>query len=235
MSDTSTFKVEIRGVNLSNLDIAILLRSGLDPNASVSVSSIGPGHEMRIVNKDASMSALSTHDGPIIHGPHDNKKVVVAHINKYGKVLIALDSIYGGETVAVFDGEIKTVPRSAASLLPNDPPIFFRAHAIMIDKNTWQDSNGIARYASHSCNPNCGIKNLREIVAMKYIKAGEQITWDYSMTEDPEANDFEMDCVCGEKECRRVIRGYRYLPPIFRDRYKGYVSEWLEPRYVVEQ
>lgn len=61
-------------------------------------------------------------------------------------------------------------------------------------------------YANHSCAPNCEIEiNLPRvvIVAIRDISAGEEITYDYSLTQlDP----WEMKCNCGSLRCRRIIR-----------------------------
>jgi SET domain-containing protein len=39
-------------------------------------------------------------------------------------------------------------------------------------------------FLNHSCRPNVGRKGLRTIVAMKKINAGDEITLDYSTTEE---------------------------------------------------
>lgn len=172
---------------------------------------------------------------PIINfkrGPHDNTGVDLVETGKYGKALIANRPITSGETISAFDGRIVRHPSSSIVTLPNDYPELFGRHAIQIAKDKWQDSIGsdyisIARYASHSCDPNCGIKNRNYIVAMRDIQPGQEITWDYAMTENPEADDFAMQCLCGAPACRRVIKGYRHLPEDFRTRYEGFISAWL--------
>ena len=87
-----------------------------------------------------------------------------------------------------------------------------------------RNSNGFARLINHSCAPNCGVKDLIRIVAMRDIAPGEEIFWDYDMSDNAE---WRMFCMCGAEECRRVLMGYRYLPQEFRDRYRGYISGYL--------
>ena len=54
------------------------------------------------------------------------------------------------------------------------------------------------RYINHSCDPNVFIKNWK-IIAMKPIKKGEEIVFDYSINSDfPVA----FRCRCGAKSCR---------------------------------
>lgn len=59
-----------------------------------------------------------------------------------------------------------------------------------------------ARYVNHSCDANTYTDNFCDI-AKRDIKEGEEITGDYSEDETP---GFEMECSCGSKDCRKVIR-----------------------------
>jgi len=156
----------------------------------------------------------------------DNAKVEIKETLKYGKAVFAKDKIFKGEIIGAFHGETYEAPR--AMLLPDEPPLRAGRHAIQFERNKWRDGkvNGVARYIAHSCEPNCGIKNLFEVTAMRNIQAGEEITWDYAMTED---SDFRMKCECGTSACRGIIGAYSMLSPAIRQKYKGYISEWLEP------
>jgi uncharacterized protein len=147
----------------------------------------------------------------------DSAKVTVKR-TKYGRGVFATGTIRRGEIVAEFDG-----------------PIFdddfdgwnedLRNHAIQIGKALWRDSNGVARLINHSCEPNCGIKKLTKIVAMRTIHPGEEITWDYEMTE--KSDWWRMRCRCGAPTCRKRIGNYKNLPKEKRRKYEGYISEWL--------
>ena len=59
-----------------------------------------------------------------------------------------------------------------------------------------------AKYVNHSCNPNTYSKNFCDI-AKRGIKKGEEITGDYS---EDLAPGVEMNCKCGSKNCRKVIK-----------------------------
>jgi len=59
-------------------------------------------------------------------------------------------------------------------------------------------------YLNHSCEPNCGINGKLKVVAMRDIKKGEEITFDYAMSE---SSEFKMKCNCKSKNCRKVITG----------------------------
>jgi SET domain-containing protein len=149
----------------------------------------------------------------------DSRKVVVKQTRKYGNGVFAKSQIRKGEVIAAFDGSVYTYDYEYWN-----EDLF--NHVIQFAPKKWRDSKGIARWINHSCEPNCGIKSLFKIVAMRNIKKGEQITWDYDMTErNP---DWRMRCRCGYSECRKVIGRYlTRLPKKFRSRYQGYISAWL--------
>lgn len=65
-------------------------------------------------------------------------------------------------------------------------------------------------YLNHSCDPNTGVRDATEIVALKDIEVGEELTFDYStsMAED----GWEIDCACGSPLCRGRIRDFKHLP-----------------------
>ena len=59
-----------------------------------------------------------------------------------------------------------------------------------------------ARLINHSCDPNCevfgtGLKVL--VYAIRDIKAGEELTYDYGFAFDEDYKDFP--CRCGSKKC----------------------------------
>lgn len=157
----------------------------------------------------------------------DNPKVIMRWISKFGRVLFAQENIKKnikkGEVIAVFDGEIYKAKK--ASDIPNDPPIYAQDHAIQFAEDRYRDSRGIARFASHSCEPNCGIKDKFKIVAMRNIKKREEISFDYDMSED---SDWRMRCKCGNKNCRKIIGSYSALPSKIKEKYKGYISTYLQ-------
>ena len=153
----------------------------------------------------------------------DSPKVGLILTTDHGMALIASKSIRAGEKLMAFDGEIYFWGHTTLQL-PNYPPLFVRDHCIQIGEGRSRDSTGLARYANHSCDPNCGITELIWITAMVDIAPGTELTWDYAMTED---NDWWMECTCGVAQCRLFIGGYRYIDQGLRDRYCGFVSEWL--------
>lgn len=147
----------------------------------------------------------------------DNLKVIVKQA-KFGKGLFADEAIKKDEIIAEFDGQIYEDQKYDGT---NNE---IEDHIVQFTKDKWRDSNGNARFINHSCEPNCGVKNLFQIVAMRDISAGEELTWDYEMTE----NWFwRMECRCGTPSCRKIIGAFDNMPREVREKYKGYISEWL--------
>jgi hypothetical protein len=114
-------------------------------------------------------------------------------------------------------------------------------HSIQIDWDRHLEPDPPARYLNHSCEPNLGIKTntntkrqgLPDFVAMRDIEQGEELTWDYAMSEwthyerpDP-ALEFDLTCLCGSKNCRGKMGYYSELPVEIKEKYKGFVSDYL--------
>lgn len=64
---------------------------------------------------------------------------------------------------------------------------------IGIGKNTWIDPIDEFQYLNHSCNPSAGLKGTRKLrlYALRDIAVGEEITIDYSTTEEDPDYCFE--------------------------------------------
>ena len=76
---------------------------------------------------------------------------------------------------------------------------------LQIEKCQWiaPIRNNLGLYINHSCNPNSGIKNSVKIVAMKNIRRGEEVIFDYSTSESE--NGWYLICHCQNKNCRRIL------------------------------
>jgi uncharacterized protein len=89
--------------------------------------------------------------------------------------------------------------------------------AIQIGANVYVDTRPPAVFVNHSCEPNAGIKRDRFLVALRPIRADEEICYDYSTT--MEEGSFTMPCACGSPSCREVVRDFSTLPAARRARY----------------
>lgn len=148
----------------------------------------------------------------------DNPKLYLKETRKFGKGVFTRQPIKQGELVTAFDGQRYNGRFTAwTEDLLN--------HTIQYGPSQWRDSKGLARYLNHSCDPNCGIRGLFRVVAMRDIAAGEQLTWDYEMTE--KSDWFRLRCGCGSPKCRKIIGHHDRMPAEVRALYKGYLSYWL--------
>jgi SET domain-containing protein len=80
-------------------------------------------------------------------------------------------------------------------------------------------------FLNHSCEPNSGVLGRTSIVALRDIPKGEEITIDYSTNVGWDG--FAMECRCGELNCRRVIKSYKYLIDKNKRSYGKHVSPYL--------
>lgn len=137
-----------------------------------------------------------------------------------GKGLFALRDIEPDEVVAEITGDEYEAER--ISDLSQD----IADHALQIGPHQWIHADAPGRYLNHSCNPNCGIRGITTIVAMTRIRVGEECRFDYEMSE---CSDWRMECQCGSPDCRGTIGSYDNMPHAVREKYRGYISQWLEP------
>jgi hypothetical protein len=76
----------------------------------------------------------------------------------------------------------------------------------MDDNETVIDGFGMAAFVNHSCNPNCEsdqIDNRIYIIALRDLKAGEELLYDYCLW-DGEPDD-KAPCYCGSANCRGTM------------------------------
>lgn len=66
------------------------------------------------------------------------------------------------------------------------------------------DGYGMAMYINHSCDPNCETDEIRGhiwITALRDIKPGEELTYDYNLFD----GEGEASCTCGAVHCRGTM------------------------------
>ena len=140
--------------------------------------------------------------------------VVVRNTKNKGNGVFALRKFKRGENVFQIEGPISSERT---------------IHSIQIGEFEHITAWKPGMFANHSCNPNCGIKKQNDKVylcALKTIKSGEEITWDYAMS-DYKFNWF-MPCSCGSKNCRKNIGGYIFLDKETRRKYKNFLMSYIK-------
>ena len=83
---------------------------------------------------------------------------------------------------------------------------------------------------NHSCQPNIGIDEINplKLVAMKTIKPGEEIVFDYAMTESI-CPAFE--CKCGSTQCRKIVTPNDWKSSELQKRYGNHFSPYLRSKF----
>jgi uncharacterized protein len=122
---------------------------------------------------------------------------------EFGKGLFAIRNIKAHEVICSIHGRSISFEDT---LTLNDQ----ESYALQIDVDHYIYGQPPFVISNHSCNPNCGISENLELIAIKDIGEGEELCWDYStsMLE----RHWTMECNCGEKNCRRIIKDFDLLP-----------------------
>jgi hypothetical protein len=142
----------------------------------------------------------------------------------------ALELIPKGSHIATFGGPILTT--AAFSLEPPD----VRSRSIQIERDSYltgppQREPGDT--INHSCEPNCGMRNASQIVTIRDVLKGEELTYDYSMSDTADYDEFR--CGCGAQTCRGTVTGIDWKLPDIQARYKGYFSPYIARKIVAEK
>jgi SET domain-containing protein len=107
-----------------------------------------------------------------------------------------------GTRVAEYDGPRLT--KAAADALYDDAPITYLFG--LGDGEIVIDGHSMAMFINHSCDPNCETEELDGrvwVTAIRNIRAGDEITYDYCLYDGGETEDCL--CNCGTKSCRGTM------------------------------
>jgi hypothetical protein len=86
------------------------------------------------------------------------------------------------------------------------------------------DKLSIEWFLNHSCEGNCGFDSEGDFVALRSIREGEEICYDYALIEtNPQ---FSMRCECGGSKCRHLITGNDWKNEEFVSKHR----EYMHPR-----
>jgi hypothetical protein len=112
----------------------------------------------------------------------------------------------------------------------NQLPFEIRRLTLQIDEDLYivTSQEGPADWVNHSCEPNAGLSGQIVLVAMRDIAPGEEICFDYAMSDGSPYDEF--DCNCGSTHCRGRVTGSDWRRQELIDRYKGYFSPYLQQR-----
>ena len=157
------------------------------------------------------------------HGP----KVKSYNSPIHGLGVIACEEIKEGESAFIYGGVI--IPRKEIGEYWKK-----MGHVgIQVEDDFWicptsreeLEKQGVI---NHSCDPNTGFRSQLSLVAIKDIKSGEEITFDYAFTESF-MEDFQ--CRCGSADCRKTITQNDWQKEEIQKRCGDYFSPYLKARF----
>src|SRR5262249_7339193 len=142
-----------------------------------------------------------------------------------GRGLFAVEKIDAGEIVCVKGGHVfhrKQLAELNAQLGPAEIQI---ADDLFIGPLSPEQREGSMIFSNHSCEPNIGVTGQIVFVAIRDIAPGEELTHDWATTDD---DTYEMECHCNSPKCRKTITGQDWRKKELQDRYRGYMSSYLQ-------
>ena len=144
-----------------------------------------------------------------------------------GRGLFAIADIAANEPICVKGGHVfdrATRDKLAETLGPAEIQI---DNHLFIGPTTPEDRDQGMMHLNHSCDPNVGIVGQIAFHAMRDIRAGEELSFDYATGDD---DDWTMDCACGAPACRGTVTGQDWRLPDLREKYAGWFSTYLARR-----
>lgn len=169
-------------------------------------------------------------------GPRDNTGLVMTFSSRAGGVGISAGQKFRPQILlAPFDGPVLSA-RSDWDLA-----LHLRGRPIQISDTQVQEASGWADVFNHSCDPNTGLRLIQGVywlVTMRTIRWGEELCWDYAMSQWSDEFFFypPCRCKCGSTLCRGDHLGAESLPLTVAQKYlKGrwgttFIREKLQSR-----
>ncbi len=168
---------------------------------------------------------LSANHRSILHAPRfpvlkRAMKIILRDSPAHGRGVFATARLRPGELILTFTG-----PRLHRSEI--HPDLY---HLQVSEEWYLGPSGGLDDHVNHSCTPNSGFARGLDLVALRDIQPGEEITWDYSTAIDED--DFSgFPCACGTTACRGIVASFRNLAPAVQARLVPGLLPYLKEKY----
>ena len=154
-------------------------------------------------------------------------KVQARMTQECGRAIFAVEPIAKHERIAVFGGHVVTF--DVFDTLPET----CRHYSYQIADDLIYAYLDVAELGemdcfNHSCNPNAGFRGQIDLVALRNIAPGEEVTFDYATCLTADFGD--MDCLCGTANCRGRVTGEDWKLPELQARYRGHFQPYIEEK-----
>lgn len=143
---------------------------------------------------------------------------------KAGHGIYAVAPVAAGELLAVWGGRVATGADVAA--------MADRRYTLQVEDDLFLVPAGPvddAELINHSCVPNAGLSGQIGLVALRDIRAGEEVCYDYAMS-DASPLTMGFGCACGEPGCRGRVEADDWTRPELQRRYAGHFSPYIARR-----
>jgi SET domain-containing protein len=142
-----------------------------------------------------------------------------------------------GQTIYFLEGELCSLEEILKRIdegkeEPSDP--------LGVEEEKYLDLDKLSRQFNHSCDPNSFIRGKNELVALRDIKIGNEINYDYSTTMDENEEKIKRAgrslwtcrCNCGAENCRGTIDQFKTLP---KDIQQFYIKNKFMPDFMLKK
>jgi uncharacterized protein len=169
---------------------------------------VGTRHNAVDSSRGACLPGVMVTEQPPVPGAEN---VVVRPSGVHGRGLFARRDIAKGERIVEYAG----YKLSKAEAARRTEKQWQRGTVFIFELNSKFDVDGSplwnkARFANHSCDPNCDSKNNGRsiwIIALRDIAKGDEISYDYNFPVEEE----NLVCHCGAAKCRGYVVGSEHV------------------------
>ena len=150
----------------------------------------------------------------------------------HGKGLFAVAPIRKGEIVAIKGGHIMNEEELRRTDALSEMSFFQVEPSFYIGAKEKSETKQNKLFMNHSCDPNVGYRGQITFVAMRNIKPGEELTFDWAMGTDERYlwKDWKIPCNCGTPGCRKVLTPHDWRNKRLQARYRGYFATFMQDR-----
>ena len=149
-----------------------------------------------------------------------SSKVIKFYSPISGNGIKAVDFIKKGEVLMVFEG--KVISKDQADELYSKGFDYM----LQIGPESFLYLEEDSKYVNHSCLPNSCFSNKEaELIALKDISPGEEISFDYSANENTE---FSLNCECKNYNCRKLILPFEKNSNLVRTSLESILTPYIK-------
>lgn len=148
-------------------------------------------------------------------------------LDKQNFAIVACADINEGERLIVYGGKVLTM--TDYENLPSELMHFpYQIDDDLFIGPSSVDDVGIGERLNHSCDPTAGFQGEITLIAIRHISSGELITVDYATCASNDHTSFDIECMCGEKNCRKKLTGQDWKRKDIQARLFHYYQPYLQ-------